>query len=106
MYSTKVETSSFWRSSATILVNRSSSWIPCYTGPVMMEAFYDRFWINNGLAIDCQVTYKRVGNALPSNDNQLRAYGRNSWVLTSLTFESSPSVVKMMALSRLATART
>src|SRR6266571_2616937 len=54
MYSTREETSSFWRSSATILVNRSSSWIPCYTGPVMMEAFYNRFWINNGLAIDCQ----------------------------------------------------
>src|SRR5712691_4165449 len=67
MYSTREETSSFWRSSATILVNRSSSWIPCYTGPVMMEAFYNRFWINNGLAIDRQAAYKTAGNKLPTN---------------------------------------
>jgi len=33
----------------------------------MMEAFYNRFWINNGLAIDCQAAYKTAGNKLPTN---------------------------------------
>jgi len=33
-----------------------------------MEAFYNRFWINNGLAIDCQAAYEAVGNALPSTN--------------------------------------
>jgi len=32
----------------------------------MMEAFYNRFWINNGLAIDCQAAYKTAGNTLPT----------------------------------------
>jgi len=31
----------------------------------MMDAFYNRFWINNALAIDCQAAYKAAGNALP-----------------------------------------
>jgi hypothetical protein len=31
----------------------------------MMNAFYNRFWINNELAIDRQAAYKTAGNKLP-----------------------------------------